>query len=96
MPDKRRSNYVVWREGKAPDFVLEILSPSTKRKDIAEKPALYWRMGAQEYFQFDPDRRTEPRLAGWRFEAERRAEDEAALEKRVAALEARLGRESGD
>ena len=67
VPDRRRSNYVVWREGKAPDFVLEIFSPSTKRKDIAEKPALYRRMGAREYFQFDPDRRTEPRLAGWRF-----------------------------
>lgn len=68
VPDRRRSNYVVWREGKAPDFVLEIFSPSTRRKDIAEKPALYRRMGAREYFQFDPDRRTEPRLAGWRFD----------------------------
>ena len=67
VPDRRRSNYVAWREGKAPDFVLEIFSPSTKTKDIAEKPALYRRMGAREYFQFDPDRRTEPRLAGWRF-----------------------------
>ena len=67
VPDRRRSNYVVWREGKAPDFVLEIFSPSTRTKDIAEKPALYRRMGAREYFQFDPDRRTEPRLAGWRF-----------------------------
>ena len=67
VPDRRRSNYVVWREGKAPDFVLEIFSPSTKTKDIAEKPALYRRMGVREYFQFDPDRRTEPRLAGWRF-----------------------------
>ena len=35
---------------------------------MAEKPALYRRMGAREYFQFDPDRRTEPRLAGWRFD----------------------------
>ena len=68
VPDRRRSNYVAWREGKAPDFVLEIFSPSTKTKDIAEKPALYRRMGAREYFQFDPDRRTEPRLAGWRFD----------------------------
>ena len=68
VPDRRRSNYVVWREGKAPDFVLEIFSPSTRRKDIAEKPALYRRMGVREYFQFDPDRRTEPRLAGWRFD----------------------------
>ena len=67
VPDRLRRNYVVWEERKAPDFVLEILSPSTKEKDIAEKPALYRRMGVREYFQFDPDGRTEARLAGWRF-----------------------------
>ena len=71
VPDRLRRNYVVWEERKAPDFVLEILSPSTKEKDIAEKPTLYRRMGVREYFQFDPDRRTEPRLAGWRFDAGR-------------------------
>ena len=54
VPDKRRSNYVVWREGKAPDFVLEIFSPSTRTKDIAEKPALYRRMGVREYSSSTP------------------------------------------
>ena len=62
-----RRNYVVWHENKAPDFVLEFLSPSTKTKDVAAKPALYRRMGVREYFLFDAERRTEPRLAGWRF-----------------------------
>ena len=58
----------MWRVGKAPDFVLEILSPSTSRKDAADKPALYRRMGAREYFLFDPTDRLEPRLHGWRFD----------------------------
>ena len=69
VPARRRRNYVVWQEKKAPDFVLEFLSPSTKTKDVAAKPALYRRMGVREYFLFDADRRTEPRLAGWRFVA---------------------------
>ena len=69
VPDRHRRTYVTWREGQAPAFVLEILSPSTKTKDVAAKPALYRRMGVREYFLFDPDRRTEPRLTGWRFDA---------------------------
>ena len=68
VPDRHRRTYVTWREGRAPAFVLEILSPSTKTKDVAAKPGLYRRMGAREYFLFDPDRRTEPRLAGCRFD----------------------------
>ena len=67
VPARPRRNYVVWQEKKAPDFVLEFLSPSTKQKDVAAKPALYRRMGVREYFLFDAERRTEPRLAGWRF-----------------------------
>ena len=69
VPKRPRRNYVVWQENKAPDFVLEFLSPSTKAKDVAAKPALYRRMGVREYFLFDAERRTEPRLAGWRFNA---------------------------
>ena len=50
----RHRNYPVWEVGKAPDFVLEILSPSTRKKDVEDKPALYRRMGTREYFLFDP------------------------------------------
>lgn len=38
----------------APDFVLEILSPSTSRKDMREKKALYERTGVVEYLVLDP------------------------------------------
>ena len=29
VPDHRRRTYLVWQEGKAPDFVMEVSSPST-------------------------------------------------------------------
>ena len=32
-----RDSWIVWREGKAPDFVLEIASESTWRRDVEEK-----------------------------------------------------------
>jgi len=38
----------------APDFVVEILSPSTSRKDLSEKFALYQRFGVKEYWVIDP------------------------------------------
>lgn len=38
----------------APDFVLEVLSPSTSRKDMREKKALYECAGVAEYLVLDP------------------------------------------
>ena len=70
VPKQARRNYPVWEVGKAPDFVLEILAPTVRKKDIEERPALYRRMGAREYFLFDPTGRLEPRLRGWRFDPE--------------------------
>ena len=68
VPDGPRDTYAVWEEGKAPDFVLELLSKSTWEKDVMRKPALYRRMGAREYFLVDPIGRIVPRLWGWRFQ----------------------------
>ena len=39
----------------APDFVVEILSPSTKLKDKREKKALYERFGVREYLIVYPE-----------------------------------------
>ncbi len=50
-----RHSYVLWQEPKAPDFVLEILSPSTHRRDREEKPEIYAAMGVREYFLYDPE-----------------------------------------
>ena len=48
------NNYRVWEMGKAPDFVLEIGSPSTWRQDLGPKRDLYARLGIREYWKFDP------------------------------------------
>ena len=37
-----------------PDWVAEVLSPSTARKDLREKKALFERSGVKEYVVFDP------------------------------------------
>ncbi|MCY4652179.1 MAG: Uma2 family endonuclease [Dehalococcoidia bacterium] len=48
------NNYRVWDMGKAPDFALEIGSPSTWRNDLGPKRDLYARLGIGEYWKFDP------------------------------------------
>jgi Uma2 family endonuclease len=37
-----------------PNWVAEVLSPSTARKDLREKKALFERSGVKEYVVFDP------------------------------------------
>ena len=49
-----RDSWIVWREGKVPDFVLEIASESTWRRDVEEKRSIYAEMGVSEYWRFDP------------------------------------------
>ena len=50
----KRMSYFVWREGKPPDWVLEVASHSTKEKDLGEKRDDYAAMGVPEYWLFDP------------------------------------------
>ena len=49
-----RDSWLVWREGKAPDFVMEIASPSTWERDATEKRDIYANMDVTEYWRFDP------------------------------------------
>lgn len=42
----------------APDFVLEVLSPTTKRKDMLIKLNKYWNAGCREYWIVDPEQFT--------------------------------------
>jgi len=49
-----RETYKLWEEPKAPDFVLEVTSRSTRRQDQVRKRALYARLGVREYFLYDP------------------------------------------
>ncbi len=50
----KRNSWIVWREGKAPDIVMELASGSTWRRDMVEKRAIYAEMGVAEYWRFDP------------------------------------------
>ena len=67
----KRSSYFVWREGKPPDWVLEVASPSTAARDLEIKRRSYAEMGVAEYWLFDPTgklfrRRGEAQLQGYR------------------------------
>ena len=58
--------YEIDRQGKAPDFVLEIASPTTGRVDYTDKRADYERYGVGEYWRLDPsgDEHYDAALAG--------------------------------
>ena len=45
--------YSISEQGKPPDFVLEIASPTTARRDEIEKPGDYADFGVPEYWRFD-------------------------------------------
>jgi Uma2 family endonuclease len=56
VPDRERKSWVVWEEGKAPDVVIEILSPTTADRDKGEKKRIYQdNIGVREYFWYDPE-----------------------------------------
>ena len=60
-----RNAYVVSEQGKPPDFVLEIASPSTAHIDVGEKRTDYAALGIPEYWRFDETGRHHgSRLAG--------------------------------
>ncbi len=65
---ENRKSYRVWREGPVPQWVLEVASEATVRRDLAAKKKLYRRLGVREYWQFDPTGETLGRLRGARLE----------------------------
>ena len=54
VPTGPRRTYLLWEEGKPPDFVAEVSSPSSRSYDRTSKRALYAKLGVREYFLFDP------------------------------------------
>jgi len=50
-----RDYYLLWKEGKAPDVVIEMTCKRTRREDQKKKPVLYRDvLRVPEYFKFDP------------------------------------------
>ena len=70
VPKRDRLSYVMADEGKAPDFVLEVASVSTWRRDYGEKRKTYEALGVREYFVYDARPEAETRLVGFRLRGE--------------------------
>jgi hypothetical protein len=71
VPIHDRSSYRVDEEGLPPSFVLEVVSPESKNRDLVVKPGRYERMGVRELALFAPplpDGRVlmQPPLQGYR------------------------------
>jgi len=71
-PDEQRLVYLLSDEGKAPDFVLEVLSDTTYQNDLGEKRRWYREIGVREYVVIDLEGAYvgERRLQRWRLEEE--------------------------
>ena len=48
------TGYNLWEIGKPPEWVLEVASRSTYRRDLYEKPGIYAGIGVSELWMFDP------------------------------------------
>ena len=62
---RQDNSYVISRQGKRPDLVMEIASRGTGEIDVADKPVGYAPLGIREYWRFDETGEFhEARLAG--------------------------------
>ncbi len=53
LEKKERLTYLVWVEGKLPDFVMEFSSKTTYNEDLGPKKGRYASLGIQDYFLYD-------------------------------------------
>ena len=62
-----RDTFKMWKEGRVPEFVLEIMSRTSVHRDTVKKYDLYERLGVREYWLYDPTERgvLDPRLRGY-------------------------------
>jgi Uma2 family endonuclease len=63
VPLHSRDSWMVVKEGRGLDFVLEVIWSGRRRKDLEENVERYARLGIHEYFVFD---RKRMRLSGYR------------------------------
>ncbi len=68
-PPPAPPSWKTWIEGKFPDIVFEITSPSTQREDLSTRPrgklTLYERLGVREYYVYDPQQEMVPSFYGF-------------------------------
>src|SRR5205085_5309466 len=66
-PPGGRRSFMSWEEKATPCFILELTSEESFEEDTREKVRLYERLGAREYFLFDPlNECLKPPLMGFR------------------------------
>ena len=86
------NGYVISEQGKPPDFVLEVASESTARRDLGSKRDDYAVFGIPEYWRFDEtgeyygDRLAGERLVDGVYEAHR---DRASVREHPAGSQRR-------
>jgi Uma2 family endonuclease len=75
-----RPYWAVWDEdGRYPDVIIELTSPTTAKNDFGEKKEVYERIfRTREYYIYDPETRG---LRGWRLDNHSRYQEIAASEK---------------
>jgi len=63
-----RLYYLLWEEGKAPDFIIEVTSKTTSKEDRRKKWVIYRdELKVPEYFLFDPfEEYLKPSMQGYR------------------------------
>ena len=49
-----RDNYKIWLEGQVPKVIFEMTSKQTQKQDRESKKTLYFQLGVEEYWLFDP------------------------------------------
>lgn len=72
---------------RAPDLIIEILSPSTKSKDMGIKYWKYFNAGVREYWVIDPEKQT---VAVWNFESIRSTEGSHARDISLYGFESEI------
>jgi Uma2 family endonuclease len=66
-PQKQRDTYMLWKDGPAPTWVLEVSSKSTCVDDRGNKKTICEMLGVAEYFLYDPRAEyLDPPLQGFR------------------------------
>lgn len=72
VPKRKRKSFLLWKEGQAPCFIIEVTSESTRSEDIEMKRDRYERFGVEEYFLHDPlGEYLNPPLQGYRLQDRR-------------------------
>ena len=82
---ERRKKWETWIEGKFPELIVEFASPGTSDRDVGEKIDLYSRLGAEEYYIFDPIPLLQPPFQAYRRSGRRLVAQDIGPEQRIAS-----------